>query len=230
MVPISGRTLGPFRCALQTLELPIDAGTRFGFCLLSVLGSLVRCSAVRCGLPKALLPKGNGRDVLLMGIAKRAGACACACSMWCVCVCVCVCARTCVAAGLALACALGTPCRGVLCCGNPLPVNKITQKKIKSRMLDSIENNRNKIMHHFCGSTATNCKQSSRARAKETQRDTALCIHKSLPPTKETCDGHLLGNGLWDGFGFGFGCWYWGCWWNKLKWNTKFDLSWINVP
>ena len=90
---------------------------------------------------------------------------------------------------------------------NP-PLNKITQKKIKSRMLDLIENGRNKITHHFCGSNATNCcKQSSRARAQETQRDTASCIYKSLPPAKETCDGHSLGNGLWDGFGFGFGYW-----------------------
>ena len=53
-------------------------------------------------------------------------------------------------------------------------------------MLDFIENGRNKLTHHFCRSNATNCKQSSRARATETQTDTALCIHKSLPPAKET--------------------------------------------
>ena len=37
-----------------------------------------------CAL-KVLLPKGNGRDVLLTGIAKRAGACAFARTMCCVC-------------------------------------------------------------------------------------------------------------------------------------------------
>ena len=49
----------------------------------------VVCCVVWCGVPKALLPDGNGRDVLLTGIAKRVGACACACSVW----------RACTAAG-----------------------------------------------------------------------------------------------------------------------------------
>ena len=35
----------------------------------------VRCGVVWCGVPKALLPKGNGRDVLLTGKAKWAGVC-----------------------------------------------------------------------------------------------------------------------------------------------------------
>ena len=39
---------------------------------------VVWCGAVWCGVPKALLPEGKGRDVLLIGIAKRAGVCACA--------------------------------------------------------------------------------------------------------------------------------------------------------
>ena len=58
--------------------------------------AVVWYGAVWCGVPTALLPKGNGRDVLLIGIAKRAEVCACARSMWCV--------RTYAAAGLALAC------------------------------------------------------------------------------------------------------------------------------
>ena len=46
---------------------------------------VVWCGVVQCSVPKALLSKGNGRDVLLTGIAKWAGACACARSMCCVC-------------------------------------------------------------------------------------------------------------------------------------------------
>ena len=37
-----------------------------------------RCSVVQCGVPKALLPEGKGREVLLTGIAKWAGVCVCA--------------------------------------------------------------------------------------------------------------------------------------------------------
>ena len=39
---------------------------------------VVWCGVVWCGVLKALSPEGNGWDVLLTGIAKRAGACACA--------------------------------------------------------------------------------------------------------------------------------------------------------
>ena len=42
-----------------------------------------------------------------------------------------------------------------------------------------------------------------RGQEQKKHRDTALCIQKSLPPAKETCDGHLLGNGLWGGFASG---------------------------
>ena len=56
------------------------------------------CQCVSVSVPKALLPKGNGREVLLTGIAKQVGVYVCACSVRCVCVC------TCAAAGLALAC------------------------------------------------------------------------------------------------------------------------------
>ena len=43
---------------------------------------VVWCVVLWCGVPKALLPEGKGQDVLLTGIAKRAGMCACARSMW----------------------------------------------------------------------------------------------------------------------------------------------------
>ena len=54
---------------------------------------VVWCGVVWCGV---LLPKGNGRDVLLMGIAKWVGVCVCVCVCALCGVCVCVCVRVCV--------------------------------------------------------------------------------------------------------------------------------------
>ena len=57
---------------------------------------VVWCGVMWCGVPKAVLPKGNGEDVLLTGIAKRAGVCVCVRALCGLCV------RTCAAGRLAL--------------------------------------------------------------------------------------------------------------------------------
>ena len=75
-----GTTCQPLAVGYRSLLGDYYPGVAVGFCLWTVSCwcgvvwcSAVWCGVVWCGVPKALLSQGKGRDVLLTGIAKRAG-------------------------------------------------------------------------------------------------------------------------------------------------------------